>query len=76
MKKKEKKYGDIKCVNCVKSSNRDEKGKASTHKALDTLCPFFIREKQRVMSRTLASEEAKNMYQVRVRELLKKHGRT
>ena len=75
MKKKEKKYGDIKCVNCVKSSNRDEKGKASTHKALDTLCPFFIREKQRVMSRTLASEEAKNMYQVKIRELLKRHGR-
>ena len=75
-KKKDKKLGEIKCTNCAKSKSRDERGSAGTHKASDTLCPFYIREKVRVMSRTHASEETKNMYQVRVRELLKKHGRT
>ena len=75
-KKKDKKLGEIKCTNCVKSRSRDERGSSGTHKASDTLCPFYIREKVRVMSRTHASEETKNMYQVRVRELLKKHGRT
>ena len=74
-KRKEKKTGDIKCSNCLNSRTRTEKAKAGTHKASDTLCPFYIREKLRVMSRTHASEGPKNAYQIRVRELQKKLGR-
>ena len=74
-KKKDKKTEDIKCSNCCNSRNRAEKAMAGTHKASDSLCPFYIREKLKVMSRTHASEEPKNAYQIRVKELLKKHGR-
>ena len=74
-KKKDKKTEDIKCSNCCNSKNRTEKMKAGTHKASDSLCPFYIREKLKVMSRTHSSEEPKNSYQIRVKELLKKYGR-
>ena len=65
----------IKCANCEKSKNRWEKSKCTSHKASDTLCPSYIREKERIMSRTAGCEEAKNLYLQRVKELQRKYGR-
>lgn len=73
--KKDKKTGSIKCANCAKSKNRGERSKCSSHKASDSLCPFFIREKERIMNRTVGSTEAKNVYLQKVKELQKKYGR-
>lgn len=74
-RKKEKKVDSIKCYNCSTSRNMNEKNNCKTHNAANSLCPFFIREKERVMSRTLGSEDAKNRYIQRVKALQKTHGR-
>ena len=73
--KKERKVDKIKCVNCSKSRNPRERSACTSHKASDPLCPVFIREKERVMSRTAGSTEAKNNYLTRVRDLKQKLGR-
>ena len=68
-RKKEKKTGSIKCINCEKSKNHAIKSKCNTHKASDNLCPFYVKEKIRIMSRTDGySEESKNNYLQRVKE--------
>ena len=47
-----------------------------THKAWDTLCHFYVREKEMIMSRTMGyTQEAKNAYRQRVQELRTKVGR-
>lgn len=74
--KKDKKTNSIKCSNCEKSKNRNERSACGTHKASDTLCPFYVRERERTMSRTAGySEEAKNAYLRKVKELRQKYGR-
>ena len=67
--RKEKKVTKIRCHNCAKSKNHSEKVSASTHKASDTLCPSYVRERARVMSRTAGCEQAKNAYLQKVQEL-------
>ena len=73
--KKDRKVSVIKCSNCSKSKNQSERSACTTHKASDTLCPAFIREKERVMSRTACSLDAKNAYLSRVRDLKQRIGR-
>lgn len=73
--KSEKTTQKIKCSNCHKSRNYSEKNSASTHKASDNLCPFYVRERERIMSRTTGCEEAKNAYLQRVKELKRRLGR-
>ena len=73
--KKDRKVKAIKCSNCSKSKNHSEKAACTSHKASDPLCPAFIREKERVMSRTACSTEAKNHYLARVRDLKQRLGR-
>ena len=66
----------IRCSNCHKSRNYSEKNSAGTHKASDNLCPFYVRERLRIMSRTAGySEEAKNAYLQRVKEQKRRLGR-
>lgn len=64
-----------KCTNCAKSNNKLEKNKCTTHKASDNLCPFYIREKLRMMDRTPGCEESKNFYHQRVKEHQRRLGR-
>lgn len=73
--KKENKYKKIKCSNCTKSKNHSERNAATTHKASDSLCPSFIKERAHIMSRTAGCGEAKNAYLQRVKELKAKLGR-
>jgi len=74
--KKDRKISKIKCSNCVKSKSLAERNAASTHKASDTLCPFYIRETERVMSRTIGcTQESKNSYRKKVQDLKMKLGR-
>ena len=61
--KKERKENKIKCSNCAHSKIKSEKDNCKTHKASDTLCPIFIKEKERMMDRTACATEAKNAYQ-------------
>ena len=65
----------VKCSNCAQSKNRSESAACTTHKASDTLCPFYIRERVRVMSRTAGCEEAKNFYIKKTQELRQRLGR-
>ena len=73
--KKDQKTKSMKCSNCAKSKNRSERNACGTHKASDTLCPFYIRERERIMSRTAGCEETKNAYLRKVKELRQRHGR-
>ena len=73
--KKNKKTEAIKCVNCCHSKNQNERLSSSSHKASDTLCPSYIREKVRVMARTAGGEDSKNVYLEKIRETKKKLGR-
>ena len=73
--KKSRKTAKIKCNNCSNSRSYSEKNAATTHKASDTLCPFYIRERERVMSRTIGCEPAKNLYLQRVKDLKSRLGR-
>ena len=74
--KTDRKSNKIKCSNCSKSKSHAEKRAAVTHKASDSLCPFYVREKERIMSRTMGcTEQTKNSYRQRVQELRTKLGR-
>ena len=74
--KKDRKNNKIKCSNCAKSRSYAEKSAAATHKASDSLCPFYVRETERMMSRTMGcTEQTKNAYRQRVQELRTKLGR-
>lgn len=73
--RKRRKAEKIKCSNCTTSKNREERNSNKTHTASDNLCPFYIREKERIMSRTAGCETAKNVYLQRVKELKTKYGR-
>ena len=67
--KQDKKVSKIKCHNCAKSRSYAEKGNACSHKASDTLCPFYIRERAHIMSKTAGcTEQAKNWYLQKARE--------
>ena len=66
--RKERKVTKIRCHNCAKSRNSTDKATANTHKASDTLCPFYIRERARIMSRTAGCEQAKNVYLQKTKE--------
>lgn len=74
-RRKDKKTESIKCHNCSNSKSSREKDNCKTHNATDYLCPFYIREKQRLMSRTQGSEELKNEYLKKVKALQTKYGR-
>lgn len=74
--KKDRRTDKIKCSNCSKSRSHAEKSAAATHKASDSLCPFYVREKERMMSRTMGcTEQTKNSYRLRVQELRTTLGR-
>ena len=74
-KKKEK--GARKCVNCSASKSKDEKDKCRTHSASDRLCPFYVREQTRLMTRTVGcTDTAKNYYIQRTKVLQKDRGIT
>ena len=73
--KKSRRTAKIKCNNCSNSRSYSEKNAATTHKASDTLCPFYIRERERVMSRTIGCGPAKNLYLQRVKDLKSRLGR-
>lgn len=70
-----KKDKEHKCANCAKSNNRAERLKCTTHKASDTLCPFYVREKLKIMARTPGCEESKNVYHQKVKEHQRRLGR-
>ena len=57
--KKNKKTSAIKCSNCCHSKNTNERMSSSTHKASDIICPSYVREKVRVMTRTTGGEASK-----------------
>lgn len=66
----------VKCSNCSQSKNRAEREACCTHAASDTLCPFYVRERVRVMTRTVGYEvEAKNAYVKKTQELRQRFGR-
>ena len=74
--KRDRKPSKIKCHNCAKSRNSADKANACTHKASDTLCPFYIRERARIMSRTAGcTEQAKNWYLQKAKEQQLKYRR-
>lgn len=66
--KKNKKTEKRKCSNCCSSNTKEIKQNATTHVASDTLCPSFVKEKERLMNRTLGAETTKNEYLQWVRE--------
>ena len=74
-RKKNKETDKVKCVNCSNSKSRSEREKSCTHRANDTLCPFYVREKERIMARTHGCEALKNVYRRRTEEHLRKLGR-
>jgi hypothetical protein len=68
--RKAKKTDKIKCSNCAKSKNRDEKRLCGSHKAGDYACPCYIREKAHLMTRTVGcSVQTKNSYLQKAREI-------
>ena len=73
--RKGKKVGKIRCSNCAKCRNPADRSAANTHKASDPLCPFYIRERVRVMSRTAGCEQAKNEYLQKIKEERMKYRR-
>ena len=73
--KKTRKTESIKCSNCCHSKNPHEKKSSGSHKASDTLCPAYVRERARVMSRTAGCDESKNLYLEKVRETKRRLGR-
>ena len=74
-RRKDKKADSIKCHNCSNSKNSREKENCKTHNATDYLCALYIREKQRLMSRTQGAEELKNDYLQKSKALQTKYGR-
>ena len=64
-----------KCHNCTNSKIKTHRQNAHTHTATDALCPFMIKEKEYMISRTLNSTESKNEYQRRLHHLkeLRRH---
>ena len=60
--KKNRNTKKIKCTNCSCSKVRAERESCGSHKSSDTLCPSFIREKEKMMNRTACSENTKNEY--------------
>ena len=74
-RKKNKETDKVKCVNCSNSKSRQEREKSCTHRANDTLCPFYVREKERIMARTHGCEALKNVYRRRTEEHQRKQGR-
>ena len=73
--KRDRRTQQIRCSNCSKSRNHSEKNGAGTHKASDNLCPSYVRERERIMTRTTGCEQAKNAYLQRVKELKRRLGR-
>ena len=59
----------MKCSNCAHSKIRTERDNCKSHKASDTLCPIFVKEKERMMDRTACAAEAKNAYLQKIRDL-------
>ena len=74
-RKKHKETDKVKCVNCSNSKSRNEREKSCTHRANDPLCPFYVREKERIMARTHGCEALKNVYRRRTEEHQRKLGR-
>jgi hypothetical protein len=73
-RRKSKDTAAIKCSNCSHSNNKREKDKCRTHTAADRLCPFHVKERAQIMGRTFGSDEAKNYYVQRSRDLQKELG--
>ena len=67
--KKDRKDNKIKCANCAQSKIKSERESCKSHKASDTLCPIFVKEKERMMDRTACATEAKNAYRQKIRDL-------
>jgi len=76
LSKENNKTNKMKCANCAKSNNNAERNAATTHKASDSLCPFYVRETEKMMARTKGcTEQTKNLYRQRVQDLRAKLGR-
>ena len=58
-----------KCSNCLGSDNKHLRQNAHTHNATDSLCPFVIREMETLMKRTTGTQETKNEYSQRIKDL-------
>ena len=58
-----------KCYNCANSKIRADRQNANSHTATDELCPFMIKEKEYMISRTLNNTQSKNEYQRRLHQL-------
>ena len=66
--KKDRKRDKMCCTNCSHSKNKNERDHCHSHRSSDTNCPFFMREKERVISRTAYPTEVKNEHLQRVRD--------
>ena len=58
-----------KCHNCTNSKIKAYKNNANSHTATDELCPFIIKEKEYMISRTVNSAQSKNEFQRRLQHL-------
>ena len=63
----------LNCVNCQKSSSREDRRHSRSHLASSTLCPFYIHERTKLMEKTSGvKKEAKNGYRTRAMEELRR----
>ena len=74
--RKRQEKGEVKCVNCSGSKSKQEREKCRTHSASDRLCPFYVREQTRLMTRTKGCSDAKNYYLQRTKLAQKERGIT
>ena len=58
-----------KCHNCANSKIKAHKNSAHSHTATDELCPFIIKEREYMISRTVNSAQSKNEFQRRLQHL-------
>lgn len=58
------------CSNCKTSRSKIDQLNATSHTSGSYQCPFFIMEKERVMSRTAGAENLKNEYSRKARDFL------
>ena len=71
--KKKNDTGRLNCINCQKSSSREDRRHARSHLASSTLCPFYINERTKLMEKTSGvKKETKNGYRTRAMEELKR----
>ena len=68
--KKDQKLNARCCSNCKTSRSKIDQLNATSHTSGSFQCPFYIMEKERVMSRTAGAENLKNEYSQKARDFL------